>query len=59
MGDGDLCARKLVGKLKMFTPNHKFGGYKQKPMKPTNEVQDIRRKIPSRNRRVSVPASEP
>ncbi|KAJ7085938.1 hypothetical protein C8R44DRAFT_901543 [Mycena epipterygia] len=47
------------GKLETFIPNHKVCGYKQKPMKPTNEVQDIRRKIPSRNQQVSVPASEP
>ncbi|KAJ7117112.1 hypothetical protein C8R44DRAFT_738965 [Mycena epipterygia] len=54
----DLCARKLVGKLEMFIPKHKVRGYKQKPMQPTNKAQDIRRKIPSRNRRVYYNASQ-
>ncbi|KAJ7110489.1 hypothetical protein C8R44DRAFT_742969 [Mycena epipterygia] len=55
---GDLCARKLVGKLETFIPKHKVRGYKQKPMQPTNKVQDMRCKIPSGNRRVYYNASQ-
>ncbi|KAJ7099131.1 hypothetical protein C8R44DRAFT_747817 [Mycena epipterygia] len=57
-GSLNLLVVDIYWKLETFIPNHKVCGYKQKPMKPTNKVQDIRHKIPSRNRRVYYNASQ-